>query len=362
MTWSGPHAQRRAAGGRPRARDAGRRRRRAGLVVAELAVVAVIAAAIVVLVTSGGRTPSHSARPPAPRPPFAADSVWNAPVPADAPLTPQSATYVHTLQQQLAARGAWINTTNYSVPVYTVGPHQPLVHVTLDQSGPNDVAALARAFAAGVPIPPGAHAAAGTDQSMVVYQPSRNTLWEFWRAHRVNGVWHAYWGGKMTDVSGNPGYFTTHSGWGGSGTSLSLLGGLMTIADLRAGQINHALAMAIPTAATRFVYPAQRSDGHDTSPAAIPEGTRFRLDPHLNIAALHLPPITRMIAEAAQRYGMIVRDQAGSVALYAQDPAPTGADPYSGPHGLFDGLSPQQVLRGFPWSRLEVVSPGWHPG
>ena len=37
---------------------------------------------------------------------------------------------------------------------------------------------------------------------MVVWQPSHNVLWEFWRAHQINGVWHAFWGGKMTDVSG----------------------------------------------------------------------------------------------------------------------------------------------------------------
>jgi hypothetical protein len=340
-------------------------RARPWLVAGELLVVAGVAAVILAIVLSGGHSPATRThgrtRPPTPPRVFAANSVWNEPLPVDAPLAPQSSTYVTELQQQIQTHSEWINTNQYSIPVYTVGRNQPLVTVKLDQSGPGSVDELAHVLAAGVPIPAGAQAAAGTDQSLVIWQPARNVLWEFWRAHRVNGVWHAYWGGKMSDVSANPGYFENPSDWGGSATSLSFLGGLITISDLRSGRIDHALAMAIPTAAQgRFVYPAQRSDGHDPSPSAIPEGTRFRLNPHLNIDALHLPPLTRMMALAAQRYGIIVRDQAGSVAFYAQDPTPTGSNPYTGAHGLFDGMAPDQLLRAFPWNQLEVVSPRWN--
>jgi hypothetical protein len=347
-------------------------RRRRWLLAAELLVVAIVAAAIAVIVLPGSRAHHHaptargttttSATPNGPvQRPYAANSVWNEPVPAGAPLAPQSSAYVSTLQQQIQSHGEWINTTQYSIPIYTVGANQPLVPVKLDQSAPGSVDELARTFAAGVPIPADAQAAAGTDQSLVIYQPSRNLEWEFWRAHKVDGVWHAYWGGKMNDVSSNPGYFDGPSDWGGSATSLGLMGGLMTIADLRSGHIDHALAMAIPaTAQGRFVYPAQRGDGHDPSSNAIPEGTRFRLNPGLNLDALHLPPVTRMIAEAAQRYGIIVRDQAGSVALYAQDPTPTGTDPYDGPNGLFGGLPPYKLLQAFPWNQLQVVDPNWN--
>jgi hypothetical protein len=364
------------------------RQHRRWLLAAELLLVAVVAAAILVIVLPGGHTsrsgaghapsgkPAAGAQststsasraatspsaPAQPRP-FAANSVWNEPVPASAPLSPQSAAYVSQLGQQIKSHGEWINTNQYSIPVYTVGANQPKVPVKLDQSGPSSIAELAQVFAAGVPIPANAHAAAGTDQSLVIYQPSTNTEWEFWRAHKVGGEWHAYWGGKMSDVSGSPGYFTNPPDWGGSASSLDLLGGLMTENELRSGQINHALAMAIPTAAQHYVYPAQRGDGHDSSPNAIPEGTRFRLNPKLNLDSLHLPPITRMIAEAAQRYGMIVRDQSGSLSLYAQDPTTTSAssDPYGGSHGLFEGMAPNQILQAFPWNQLQVVDPSWN--
>jgi hypothetical protein len=349
---STPRTQRRSG--------AARRRPRWRLVALELLVVAVVVA-VVVIITVGSnspRTPSQGTQRP-----FAADSVWNATLPDNVALAPQSAAYVQNLAHQAQTAEPWINTYSYSVPVYTVGASQAKVPVKLDQSGSGSVDQLAHAFAAGVPIPSDARPAKGTDEHMVVWQPSSNTLWEFWVMHKVDGSWHAKWGGKMTDVSGSPGYYTHPSDWGGSATSLSLLGGLMRVNELKSGHIDHALAMAIPSAAAgKFVYPAQRDDGNSKEPNAIPEGTRFRLNPKLNIKALHLPPMTQMIAEAAQRYGIIVRDQAGAVAFYAEPTTSGTVNPYTSAHGLFGGAAPNALLKDFPWTQLQAVSPSWRPG
>jgi hypothetical protein len=62
------------------------------------------------------------------------------------------------------------------------------------------------------------------------------------------------------------------------------------------------------------------------------------------------------MARAAQRYGMIVRDQTHvAVGLYAQDPVHFKRNPYHGRHGLFGGQSPTQLLAKFPWQSLEVA-------
>jgi hypothetical protein len=53
--------------------------------------------------------------------------------------------------------------------------------------------------------------------------------------------------------------------------------------------------------------------GTSTSPVSLPEGARLRLGPNLDLAALHLPRLTLMIAEAAQHYGIVLRDTAGDV-------------------------------------------------
>jgi hypothetical protein len=155
-------------------------------------------------------------------------------------------------------------------------------------------------------------------------------------------------------ASSSPGYFPAP--FGATGTGLALMGGLIRVAELRAGRIDHALALAIPKAKARdFVWPAQRSDGNSPLPDAIPEGTRLRIDPRVDLNTLGLPPAGLAIARAAQRYGMIVRDQAGAVAFYGEDPAQFGApNPYT---TLYAGKYPNNILASFPWTQLQVIAP-----
>jgi hypothetical protein len=122
--------------------------------------------------------------------------------------------------------------------------------------------------------------------------------------------------------------------------------------------------MNIPYARPKvFSWPAQRTDGTSTDAVAIPEGAQFRLDPTLDLNTLKLPPLTRMMAVAAQRYGMIVRDQTGwAVALFAEDPSSTGTNPFSGPAGYFGGRQPSDLMKAFPWDRLQLLQLDPHGG
>ena len=79
---------------------------------------------------------------------------------------------------------------------------------------------------------------------------------------------------------------------------------------------------------------------------------RFRLDPTINVPSLGLPYFDRMLAQAAQTYGIVVRDQSGCVSLYAQDPTSTGSNPWAAP---FDGWSEGTYLSWFPWSHLQAL-------
>src|SRR4051794_35574580 len=105
---------------------------------------------------------------PAAAGPFAPDSVWDSPLAANAPPVADSAGLVAELRRQTTLPGGtWINTSAYSVPVYTVGPEQPKVRVTADYDWPP----LQEAWDA-VPLPPSARPAAGWDAHLVVHQPS----------------------------------------------------------------------------------------------------------------------------------------------------------------------------------------------
>jgi hypothetical protein len=281
---------------------------------------------------------------------FAPSSVWNAPLSSTAPLASNSSTLVASLRSQVATYGTYINTTKYSTPVYTVPASQPFVSVTMDTT----YTALKSDFVS-VPLPDNAVPAAGTDGHLVVYQPSTDTMWEFWRLSKQLDGWHARFGGKMTGVTANPGWFPASVG--ATATSLPLLGGLMRTSELSAYSIDHALAIAIPQPLYKaFVWPAQRGDGNSTASTAIPEGTRFRLPASLDVASLNLKPALRAMVLAVQKYGMIVRDKAGSVAFFAEDPTPTGTNPYPTIFGT-QWMDGNNALKGFPWDKLQVVAP-----
>jgi hypothetical protein len=301
---------------------------------------------------------------------FSPTSFWNRPIPARARLDRRSAAIVGAFDEGIAKEEqankgpANIVTTAWSVPIYTVPADQPTVMVTLEDASPSP--ALQAAWDA-VPLPADAQPAAGTDKHLVVWQPSTNRLWEFWRLEQGPTGWHAAWGGAVQSVSTNPGVYGRKAWpgaspyWGASASSLSIVGGLITLEDLELGQINHALVIGIPDVrAGVYASPAQRTDGTSTNPLSLPEGAHLRLDRNLDLAALHLPRLTLMIAEAAQRYGIFVRDGAANVTFYAQDPVPTGTEPYAGSNGYFEGKSPGQLLASFPWSHLQLLKMKLH--
>jgi hypothetical protein len=329
------------------------------------------------------KTPGHDAHttaqkavPAAPRPWFAPDSIWNAPVPATAKVDSNSKAMIAGLLRTLSCRMSGANrlcrasvaSSSYSSPVYTVAARQPGVYVKLDgaEQSPLLQEALSR-----VPIPKTAVPAAGDDGQLVVWQPSSDTAWELWQARKLSDGWHASFGGKLHKVSTGPGHYRNlvdsggdlieRSTWGSAASKLSQLGGLITIDELRRGRIGHALSFAV-RGARKGVWslPAQQTDGSSDDPSAIPEGAHLRLDPHLDLDSLDMPPITRMLAEAAQSYGLVLYNQTQDVSFYAEDPNPlmraTGiANPYLGKNGLYDGLSPWQFLPKFPWEKLQVL-------
>jgi hypothetical protein len=74
------------------------------------------------------------------------------------------------------------------------------------------------------------------------------------------------------------------------------------------------------------------------------------------MSKLELPPMTRMMAKAAQRYGIIVRDQtAHAIAFFGEDPAQFGTDPYPGKGGFYGGPARGGVMEAFPWEHPKLL-------
>jgi hypothetical protein len=103
----------------------------------------------------------------------------------------------------------------------------------------------------------------------------------------------------------------------------------------------------------RWAWPAERADGGSSDTYAIPQGSHLRLDPKLDLSKLTMTPLVRMIAEAAQKYGLVVRDRTYSTnAFITEAPQPGQTNPFA---PLLNGQSPGTALKAFPWSRLQLL-------
>lgn len=292
---------------------------------------------------------------------FSPDSFWYKPIPADAPLHENSANYVtEFLRQKKAYFGTVaINTKEYASPVYVVDKGTPTVEVRYwdcQKKGyvPKDLIEDWKK----VPIPAYAEAADGTDAEMTIYQPETDTIWEFWKMEKRDGGWGACWGGRMERASKSDGIFANKHGT--TATSLPFLGGQITVAEMKAGRIDHVMGISLVDIEhfTIISWPASRSDGYNPQKVAnrIPEGLRFRLDPTVDVDALKMHPIGKAVAKAAQKYGFVLWDKAGAITLRAENPKgytlAGESDPYP---ALFNGTPAYAILNGMPWDKLQFL-------
>ncbi len=311
---------------------------------------------------------------------FAPTSFWYQPIPANAPLNANSAAYAQNLASQVQTYygDVNLNTDTYAAPVYYVQtsgtPYttssDPNATPLFQVSGTVDVASSGAcnssgyvdpALAAqwqGVPIPAGATVAKGTDKEMDIYDISTQTFWEFWVMSNTNGQWSGCWGGRIQNAGQSDGIFPNP--YGGSATGLPYEAGEITAAELASGKIDHVMGIAIVNAAAWnvFSWPANRSDGYNPNnlPDQIPEGIRMRLDPSVDVDALNLNPIARTIAIAAQKYGFVVWDKAGSVTLRMSNPMSYQLAGKPNPYvALFGNTASYAILNGFPWDKMQFL-------
>jgi hypothetical protein len=335
------------------------------------------------------RADSITAEPIEPGREFAADSYVHKPLADDAPIDPKSAAYVDNIQKQIKEHfgHADVNIDAWSPPIYIVPAGQPTVRVKyVNPESPASLFPALQSQWMAVPLPNGFQPSSGTDLEAVVYQPSSGKMWEFWLmkktgARTVDSIgkevdeWGAKWGGRMDDIASNPGHWvTTPEGFkfGTTASGIPFLAGIMTIAELKRGAINHVLGFSLPqTMAGHWSEPAQRTDGGTEGPNAIPEGTIFRLPANMNLDAVEMDPFTRMIAKAVQKHGMIVWDISGAAGFRAENPANQYKDghPYWKEGGILRcpkgaDLPNNQVifkcwppvrLQSFPWKELQAL-------
>lgn len=109
--------------------------------------------------------------------------------------------------------------------------------------------------------------------------------YDFWRARRgTNTSTLSYQFMREWDLNG-PGFLVPNE-VSARGSGLPYLGGLILPEEVRAGHIDHALAMSVPAPAQHFyVQPASSTDGNGET-TSLPEGARIRLKPGVTLRAI----------------------------------------------------------------------------
>ncbi|MBW3084582.1 hypothetical protein KEM60_00770 [Austwickia sp. TVS 96-490-7B] len=282
---------------------------------------------------------------------------------SQAPLDPNSAAITRRLAADVKNNWGGVAAFNahaWNTTFYRADARTPRVRVTWSNClkfswTPKGIYDGQKVFV-DVPIPRDAAAAVGSDGTMSIYSPATDQLWEFWQMKKgASGAWQACQGGRIDNVSKAMGQFPI--GFGVSASGLSVAGGTISAAEVKAGRIEHAMYLGVINARhfSEVSWPAVRSDGYTKDPATPMEGQRLRLDPRVNVDRLPLSPLAKAVAKAAQKYGFIVCDKGGAVAVIGEAgqslKATTGTDPWP---ALLGGPD-YSAMKNFPWDRLQVL-------
>ena len=297
------------------------------------------------------------AAPPRPRAwrPFSPDSPWNQKIPRNPETDPRSQELVEDLAKSCRWDFLGINIKGYSIPVYYIdAPRTPTVLVKCRTTG--------EGFDKPVPIPDVAAPDPQSDHHLCIVDRKLGLEWGMWDARRnADGSWTCGLGAtadlKGTGVrplAGRAPRWQLAAGARASG--FPLIAGLITVEEVKAGAIEHALALAYPHCRSRYFIPpastAQGTTAEARPDRGIPMGGRLQLDPAIDVSRLPLSPSGRIVARALQEYGAYVCDYSGAINLYA-DGSPDAQKEWA--NKLLDTYEIQRVFKPDMLRRFRVL-------
>jgi len=234
--------------------------------------------------------------------PFASTSSWNTPISSTATFTalgwPASTGYNYS-----------VNWDAYSPAIFVGSASDPVVAVSYPAGWGYPGGTLQ------IRMPANADGAAGTDGELLVISADVvHNFWQFKRTSLTTATAQSY---GATNVR-------TGTGWGRSSPFLSagitavgssMLAGLLVQAETDAGEINHALALAVdfPLARPGFIGEAISGDGN-SSTGLFQEGQRLAIPPSTPMPS-GLSPLGQKVFRAYQKYGAFVIDVAGGTSI-----------------------------------------------
>lgn len=300
---------------------------------------------------------------------FSADSPWNTKIPADAKIDP--------LSEVLIADFASHSSLAINMPVYSVATYYiDSTKTPKKKVYPYFEGYYGRGFAPGTRIPAPAFAVPpgpeGSTAYLAMIDPAAGRAWEMKQGAQdpETGNWGTSFGAEV-DLTGTgvaaPWMTAPDTNLSASPrpSGVPLVAGLIRIDEIKAGRIDHALAIAYPAPRTgSFVSPASMAleapEGTAPNLVGLPMGARIQLDPAYDIENTNLTPAAKVIARALQEYGAIVVDQTGSTVLFAEA-APAQLEAWQGllgPSDLSQLFTEDMMGRNFRVLKLGEQMPG----
>jgi hypothetical protein len=158
-------------------------------------------------------------------------------------------------------------------------------------------------------LPKGACASPDTDGLMAVFQP------DGWVLDMYNAV-NLSTGDLVTAMASYVDAKGDGTGWwnGRRASMVPSFAGLIRKGELASGRIPHALAVQISATALKneAVWPASAFDLRSGYSGTLPMGALLAIPPKVNIDSLKLSPRGKIIARAAQDYGIYIVDRGGT--------------------------------------------------
>jgi hypothetical protein len=249
---------------------------------------------------------------------FAANSVWNTPIPANVVVEPNSASIMsHYVSVYGGMWGFSVSTDTWTPAVIEAPASTPTTSVTFTQVGTWTMSKI--------PVTSAVFAAVDyfkskgdTDSDICLYSDADGVFFNFWAFYDTGGGKFTVGTGSVFPINGPGWWNNSQDPWSGAAAGGAYCGGLIRPSEWAAGKINHALQGAMPFnfnltgSINGFIFPATTSDGAATNTAqALPEGALLQLDPTLTDAqllAMGVPSADLPICHAMQIYGWYDND------------------------------------------------------
>jgi hypothetical protein len=141
------------------------------------------------------------------------------------------------------------------------------------------------------------------DRHLLVVDPGRELLHEFWQARLTDRGWEASQASTFDLASGA----MRPEGWtSADAAGLPIFPAVVRYDEVARGAVNHALRVTVRRTRRGYVYPARHFASPLTDPTLPRMGERLRLRASFDTSGF--PPHARVILEALKRYGMFVAD------------------------------------------------------